>query len=84
MEERVLNHGRKHHERECWEHAECTLALARLKNGTSEACMTSEETRLEGKMCGRMQVQVIQDSQQGDSRDPGSRGLPSDEEHSRL
>lgn len=82
---RVLNHGRKHHERECWEHAERTRALAQLKNGTSaEACMTSEETRLEGKMRGRLQVQVIRDSQQGDSRDPGSRGLPSDEEHSRF
>lgn len=82
---RVLNHGRKHHERECWEHAERTRALAQLKNGTSaEACMTSEETRLEGKMGGRLQVQVIRDSQQGDSWDSGSRGLLSDEENSRF
>lgn len=63
---------------ECWEHAERTLELDRLENGTSaEACMTSKETRLEGKMRGRIQVQVLQEAQQagGGSRDPGSRGL---------
>lgn len=56
----VLSHGRKHRERECWEHAERTLELARLKNGTSaEACMTSKETHPKGKVCCRIQVQVL-------------------------
>lgn len=51
---------KKHNERECREHAECTLELAWLKNGTSaQACTTSKKTHLEGTRMSRKQAQII-------------------------